>query len=101
MFETILNFLVTVPVESTVLRSVIMVAEILAAGFVLYYLWEMVPRLSRGVSKAATNISKAGIVHASARPKHKKVSKNTAIEEETSTSANVSDFKDLFTDLIP
>ena len=43
MFETIYDFLTTVPVASPVLRAFIMLAEIFALGVILYWLWERVP----------------------------------------------------------
>jgi len=46
MASTVFNFLLTVPIDNSVLRAVIMVAEMLVAGIALYYLWELALRLS-------------------------------------------------------
>jgi len=47
MFESVYHFMTTVPVENSVLRGVIMLAEILALGVVLYWVWERVPWVVR------------------------------------------------------
>ena len=101
MFETIINFLINVPVESSIIRSLIMVAEILLAGVILYYLWEMVPHLSRGIVKASRNLATTGIVHATVRGKRRKKATKTISKEKTFSNVPASDFKDLYTDLVP
>ena len=53
MASTVFNFLLTVPIENTVLRAVIMVAEMLLVGIALYYLWELALRLSVKRSSSA------------------------------------------------
>ena len=53
MASTVFNFLMTVPIENTVLRAVIMVAEMLLVGIALYYLWELALRLSVKRSSSA------------------------------------------------
>lgn len=45
MFDTVYEFMVTVPVASPVLRSFIMLVEILALAVLLYWVWERVPSL--------------------------------------------------------
>ena len=54
MFETVYDFITTVPVASPVLRAFIMLAEIIILAVFLYWAWERVPsmvsRLSRMLS---------------------------------------------------
>lgn len=45
MFDTVYEFLTTVPVTSPALRSAIMLVEILALGVFLYWVWEYIPSL--------------------------------------------------------
>ena len=52
MASTVFDFLMTVPLENGVLRAVIMVAEILSAGFLLFFLWELVLHLPGKIGAA-------------------------------------------------
>jgi hypothetical protein len=45
MFDTVYEFMTTVPVASPVLRSFIMLVEILALSVLLYWVWEHIPSL--------------------------------------------------------
>ena len=66
MSSTILNFLITIPVENTLLRAAVMVAEMLAIGGALYCLWELILRLPRNLGSfrnAHLKPGKAGKIH--------------------------------------
>ena len=54
MFDTILEFLTTVPIQNSMLRAITMVAEMFVMGFVLFHIWELVPRLPRAGKAAIT-----------------------------------------------
>jgi hypothetical protein len=45
MFDTVYEFMTTVPVASPVLRSFIMLAEIFTLAVLLYWVWERIPSL--------------------------------------------------------
>lgn len=45
MFDTVYEFMTTVPIASPVLRSLVMLVEILALSVVLYFVWEYIPSL--------------------------------------------------------
>jgi len=64
MFETVYDFLTTVPVSSPVLRAFIMLGEIFVLAAVLYWVWEQVPSLFgrvRGfLSRPRTTVYGAG-----------------------------------------
>lgn len=64
MLESVFNFVFTVPVANSALRAIIMVAEILFMGVVLYWCWELLPRLVRGIAK----IGSAADMSDTARP---------------------------------
>ncbi len=55
MFESITNTVIAIPA----LRGIITVAEILLTGFALYWLWEMVLKLSSRLGKNNIETAKA------------------------------------------
>ena len=60
MLDITYNFLTTVPVANPILKSLIMLAEILAVGFALYWMWELVPKIPGLISKVSNRFSAAG-----------------------------------------
>ena len=61
MLHSIWNFIITVPVENSILQAVIMVAEIMVVGIILYFVWELVLRLSSNLGSISVIRRKAGV----------------------------------------